>query len=152
MTTYETLVFLHVVAAAVWVGAGVLMTVLLTQVVRSGDEGLVRAYARQGTLIGPAVFAPAAIALIAFGLWAAIDLDWDLGATWITIGFIGWGVGFLLGVGYHGPAGGRLKRAIAEEGARGPGAGRLLRQELAVSVFEVALMILVVWAMVAKPT
>jgi uncharacterized membrane protein len=151
MTTYETLVFLHVVAAAVWVGAGVLSTVLLTQVVRSGDDAMIRTYSRQGALIGPAVFAPASIALIAFGLWAALDLDWDLGATWITIGFVGWAIGFVLGLGYHGPVGSRLKRAIAEEGPTGPRAARLLRQELAVGVFELIVVIIVVWAMVAKP-
>ncbi len=152
MTTYETLVFLHIVAATVWVGAGIMSTVLLTQVVRAKDTGLTESYARQGALIGPALFAPAALALIAFGLWAALELDWDLGATWITIGFVGWAIGFVLGVAYHGPQGGRVKRALAEEGAVGPRTSRLLRQELAVSVFEVAVVIVVVWAMVAKPT
>lgn len=151
MTTYETLVFLHVVAAVAWVGGSLLMTVLLGQALRTREEGDVASLARQAGVFGPFVAAPAMLALIAFGLWAALDLDLDLGATWITIGFVGWGIGLVLGGAYHGPRNAKLRRAVDEEGGRGPRVTRLLQERLLVSGLEVALYVFVIWAMVAKP-
>lgn len=150
MTGYEALVFIHILAAMVWVGGGFLTMALGIQTARSRDPERMLAYVRQGPIVA-ILTAPATLVLIAFGVWAALDVDLDFGTTWITIGLTVWVIGFLLGVGFHGPHSKRMKGAIEQDGADSPRAARLLRVELMVSAVELALLILAVWAMVAKP-
>lgn len=150
MSTYETLVFIHVVAAAVWVGAAVLGAALGLQAVGSRDGDQIAAYARQGRIVG-LVTGVASLVLIGFGVWAALDADIDFGLTWMSVGLTAWLVAFLLAAVFYGPYAARIRAAIADEG---PGSGRvarLLRTRLAVAGVEIAVLIAGIWAMVDKP-
>lgn len=150
MSTYETLTFVHIVAAAVWIGAVALSAALGIQAAASADAAQITAYARQGRVVG-ALTGAASIVLIAFGVWAAADADIDFGTTWITIGMTTWLLAFLIAAVFYGPYAVRLRRAIASEGADSPRVGSLLRMRLAVAAVEIVLLVVAVWAMVDKP-
>ena len=60
-------------------------------------------------------------------------------------------IGLILGPGVHERHAKQMKAAIAEHGADSGQALAIGKRELAVSLFEAALLIFAVWAMTAKP-
>src|SRR5947208_9706384 len=74
-SSYEIYKMLHVLAAVVWVGGGVLLTILaLLTLERSG-----RARQHRAELVGARIFTPASVIVVVFGI-AMIekgDLGWD---------------------------------------------------------------------------
>ena len=85
-TLYDWLMFLHVLAAMIWVGGGVALAVLATQVLRSGDSDAVARFVGSLRLLGPLMFAPALLAVLGLGIWLVLDSDaWDFGQTWVWL-------------------------------------------------------------------
>ena len=151
MTLYEALVLVHVVMAVAWIGGAFLMNVLATRAVRSGSPERAAGYAADLEWVGLRQFTPASLLVLVSGIWAASEGNWDFGETWISIGFAGWAASFLVGVGFFGPEGGRIARLVAAEG---PASGRVLariERLLVLSRLELVVLLVVIWAMVAKP-
>ena len=151
---FETLVFIHVVAAAIFVGSGGLLLLMGVRALSTSDpavaEGRARDMVAAGRFAGPRLFVPAALVLIVFGVWAAGDAGLSYGDNaWLWIGIGAWVVGALIA----GPVHARNSRALrGSMDAGGWAAGRpLLRRDLAISVVEAAVLVFAVWAMVAKP-
>ena len=147
---YETLVLLHILGACVWIGAGVLAAGLGIQAARTGDGAQIVAYARQGRIVG-VVVGVASLLLIVFGVWATLDADIDFGATWISIGLTAWLVAFVIAALFYGPYARRIRAAIEADGPGSPAVARLLRIRLGVSALEIVVLLVGLWAMVAKP-
>ncbi len=152
MTSYELLLFLHIAAAIVWLGAGFLIAVLISGAERAGDGMREAGYHRDVGWLAPRLFIPASMATLIFGILAGIDGNWDFGALWIDLALLGWLASFLLGILYFKPEGERIGE-MAEE--RGPGdpelRGRIFRLNW-VDRVQVTLLFLVVADMVSKPT
>jgi hypothetical protein len=142
--------FIHVTAATVWVGASILTTFLTY---RLGAQ-------RENPVAGPAMglmmktavplFAVASLLTLITGLvmafgWVTFD------PLWIKIGLAGVIVSIVLGFGYHRPHGAKVESIIQEKGPGDPAALALVRQGNTVALVELAFLIVVVWAMVAKP-
>ncbi|MCC6831755.1 MAG: DUF2269 family protein [Thermoleophilia bacterium] len=151
MSGYEALVIVHVVMAAAWLGGGIVFTALAFWAWGSRDPAKVVALSEAGDYAGTRVFAPAAILLLASGAWAVHEGNWEYGDAWVSIGFAGWVIGLVIALAWHVSEGRRIRAAVAEGGADGPRARSLARAGLAVGIAEVIMLIVVVWAMVAKP-
>ena len=151
MVLYETLKFIHIVGATVVLGGGILLTAFLFGAVMSRKAEQVQALSAIGSWVGPRVFAPAWALVLAFGIWATLEGNLSFGDAWITIGFVVFAVGFLLGPGVHERNAKALDAAMEEHGAGSEQALAICRRELAVSLFEMAILIFAVWAMTAKP-
>ena len=147
---YEFWQFLHVTAATVWIGGSVLFLFLS---LRFGA-------ARDNPIAGPAtglmaktsvpVFAVASLMTLVTGLIMAFG--WvGFEALWIKIGLGGIILSIIMGFGYHRPHGAKLEAAMQERGPSDPGVQALVRRGNLVSVVELAILIFVIWAMVAKP-
>ena len=94
---YDWLMFLHVVAAMIWVGGLVALSVLVLQVLRSGEADAVARFARSLRALGPMVLAPATVAVAGFGIWLVVDSDaWGFGQTWIWLALVLFGLAFLV--------------------------------------------------------
>lgn len=153
MRYYDLVKFLHVLGAAVWVGSGVALLTLFTLVRRAGDEATMAGMTRQSIKLGNIVFGPAAAATFVFGILLVFISD-AIGFTdlWVLIGF----GGVLFSGVISGGMGGTLeKRAAALEAE--PGADRaaidaLRRRVVALNRIDLVILIVVVWAMVDKPT
>ena len=148
MVLYETLKFVHIVAVAVWLGGGLTLTAFGASGRR---EERITALASINAWVGPRVFAPAALLLIAFGVWATLEGDWDFGDTWITIGFVVFALGFIAGPTLHERNARAPEASRNEHGSTAPPTLAIARRELAVGAVEVALLTFAVWAMTAKP-
>jgi uncharacterized membrane protein len=152
MTLYEVLLMLHVFAAIIWLGAGLVFTVLIMLARRANEPAREASYHADIDRLAPLLFIPAAMATLVFGLLTAIEGGWDFGQAWILIGLVGWLASFLIGIGYFKPESAR----IAELESQGPaGQAEAMRRSsrmMAVDNFELTLLYIVVAAMVLKPT
>lgn len=145
----STAAFLHVVVAALWLGGGVMMTVLQLELVRAGDMAAMGGVGRAATRFSRTYFMPIAILTLLFGVWAAVAGDWDLGSAWISIGFGVVLVNAALAMAVIGPTGRRMGAAMA---AGDTAAIPALRTRLMAATSTANLLLLVAfWAMVVKP-
>ena len=98
------------------------------------------------------VFAVASVLLIVAGTLMVVDLEaYEVSDTWVTLGYVGWFISFLFGVGFYGPEGKRRDRVIDERGMQDPGVLKSLNRVLTVAAVDSTIITLVVIDMVLKP-
>ena len=66
-TLYDWLLFLHVLAAMVWVGGGVMLAAIAARVLRDPDPDAVGRFTASLRSLGPLVLAPATVAVLGLG-------------------------------------------------------------------------------------
>ena len=149
---YQVLLFVHIVAAIVWVGGAITIDVLAHRAVRSGDPARIASMSREAGFVGQRIIVPTTVVLLAMGLsMVAVNDAWTIGQAWIIIALVVFGLTFLAGILFFGPESGRLEKAIAERGADDPEVHRRFRRILAVSRIDLVLLLVVVADMVFKP-
>jgi len=142
--------FLHILAAMIWVGGLLAVGLLADQVLRSGERDAIARFVRNLGVIGPLVFAPAMIAVVGFGIWMVIDTDaWDFGQTWIWLALTLFGVAFLIGAVSQSRAAIGARRA-AEAGEDREAVRQLRRWSWGMGLILVLLLV-ATWDMVFKP-
>ena len=77
------------------------------------------------------------------------DLGWD--HFWIDVALVAWAITFLVGVGFFVPQTKRLNALVEEHGVEHPVVQAKLAQILTVARLDVAMLLLVVADMTAKP-
>jgi uncharacterized membrane protein len=152
MTTYEFLLFLHILSTIVWIGAGFLIAVLVFGAERAGNRQKASGYHQDVGWLAPRLFIPASFATLIFGILAASEGDWDFGLLWINIAFVGWAISFALGFFYFRPEGQRIGALVAERGPADPEVERRLYRLDLVDRVQLLILISVVADMVIKPT
>jgi uncharacterized membrane protein len=145
---YDWLVFLHVLAAMVWLGGIAILGAFAIRILRAGDPAAVGRFLADLSRIGPLVLAPAPVALLGFGIWAALD-SWDFGDLWIQLGLGLFAAAFLVGAAHQSRAAISAERAAAS-GDHAAAARWLRRWAWGMGVI-VALLIGATWVMVFKP-
>jgi hypothetical protein len=84
-TLYDWLLFLHVLAATIWLGGGVMLAVTAARVVRDSDPAAVRRFTATMRATAPFVLAPATLAVLGLGIGLVIDAEaWDFGQLWVA--------------------------------------------------------------------
>jgi uncharacterized membrane protein len=151
MTLYETLVFVHIVMVAVWVGGGVVTQHFASLILREGDPVRIGGFGRDIAWIATRITLPAAVVLLGSGLWAAQEGNWDFGAAWISISFTVWIVAVVAGLVLVRPEYGRIQSLLPTIGTDGEAVAQRLRRILLFSRIELVLLLIAVWAMVVKP-
>jgi uncharacterized membrane protein len=147
---YEWLLFGHVLAAMVWVGGGVMLAALAIVAIRSDDPAAVARLVRSLRVIGPAILAPATIAVFGLGLWMVLDSRaWDFGQTWIQLALALFAAAFVVGVVHQAATALAADRAIAD-GDDAEARRQLVRWTWGYSLV-VVLLIAITWDMTLKP-
>lgn len=75
MTLYELLLFVHVLAAATWVGGAAMLKVQSARALRS-DPDRAAELALETERMGTTVLMPASIVLLVAGVWLVFEGDW----------------------------------------------------------------------------
>ncbi|MDQ2676069.1 MAG: DUF2269 domain-containing protein [Actinomycetota bacterium] len=151
MSTYELLLFGHLLAAMVWVGGGVMVQMFYLRARGAGGEALGH-FARTVEWIGLRVTTPASLLVIVFGVLLVIEIDgYDFGQFWITAALAMFAVSFVTGAGFLGPETGRVGKLMDERPADDPEIARRIARLVFVSRIELTLLILIVLDMVLKP-
>ena len=148
---YDILNFVHILAAAVWVGGAVVLQVLLGRARRATEPNRLRETMADTGWVGSHIFGPAALVLViaGFGLVGVGEWDWD---PWILFGIGVWTLSFLISVGYYGRARSEIEELLAEHPPDAPPVRRRLSRYFMVAGIESALLILVIADMVVKPS
>jgi uncharacterized membrane protein len=150
VTLYEWLMFLHVLAAMIWVGGLVTLGVLATQVLRGGEPDAIARLVGSLRVVGPLMLAPAMVAVLGFGIWLVLDSDaWDFGQTWIWLALLLFAAAFLVGAIFQSRAAIGAERAAAAGDER-EAARQLRRWSWGMCLIVVALVV-ITWDMVVKP-
>lgn len=84
---YQFLLFLHIAAAATWIGAAV-RQLAEAPVVRSGQPAARAMWHRSQVAMGTRLFAPAAVIVLISGIWMVLDnSSIGFGTPFVSIGF-----------------------------------------------------------------
>jgi uncharacterized membrane protein len=147
---YDYLVFLHILAAMIWVGGAVLLGALVTRVVRKGEPDEVAGFLGNLRVIGPAVLAPATVAVVGFGVWMVLDSSaWGFDQLWVQLAIALFAAAFLVGAAHQ------SRTAINAERAAAQGDDDEALRQLARWSWGYRLIVLVLiaatWDMVVKP-
>ena len=149
--TFQIYLAIHVIAAFVWVGGDVTLTMLGIVFERRGEGDTLAALGRMGTWVGTRVYTPALFVVIAFGIALMHEMDIDWGQFWVIFGLIGWALAGLLGIGFVGPELGRIDEAARTHGPESPEVAARVKRLFMIFRFDTALLILIVLDMTAQP-
>jgi uncharacterized membrane protein len=151
MSSYELLLFVHVLAAVVWVGGATSLQVLAIRAERSPDAGRVANFATEAEWVGSRVFLPASLVLLLAGIGLTFEGDWGFTTPWVLLGLIAYGLSALTGSLFLGPESGRIGRMITEVGPQDPDVIARIKRIFVVSRIELAVLLLIVFDMTVKP-
>jgi uncharacterized membrane protein len=149
-TLYDWLLFLHILAAMVWLGGVVALTALASLILRAREPDGVARFVGSLRVIGPLVLAPAVVVLLGLGVGLVLDSDaWEFGQTWIVVALVLFAAAFAIGAAFQSRAAIGAQRPAAAGDHR-----EALRQLGRWSWGMRAILVLLVattWDMVMKP-
>jgi uncharacterized membrane protein len=153
VTSHELFKLLHVLGAIAWLGGGLGLLLLNRQLVRAGDLAGVATIGQQSQALGTLLFMPASLVTIASGVaMVATSSAVGFGDLWILIGFGGILASGIAQMAVAAPADRRFAALLDEHGADHPDVASAARRLSRGSMLDLGLLVVVVWAMVAKPT
>jgi uncharacterized membrane protein len=115
VTWYSFLLFVHVAAAIIWVGGGVMMMLFGVRATMSGDPARMATLGADIEWIGQRTFIPASLIGFLSGILLVVDSDfYGFGDDWIVISLVLYATTFLAGLLYLGPESGRVGKLTAE--------------------------------------
>jgi uncharacterized membrane protein len=154
MTLYELLLFVHISATVVWVGAGLCSLILAVGYDRDGDEPAIRRFLADQERLATRLFIPASLTVVIFGIALVIESDaWTFDYLWIVLGLVGFAATFVTGLFMIKPASERIGAAMEREGGRLTPALRTdVRKLIVMARLDYVVLFLVIADMVIKPT
>lgn len=144
--------FLHVVAAMVWVGGGVVLS-LSAMRARTGDAHTLTDFARTLSYVGLRVMMPAVIVVLVTGVWMVLaGSEFKFSELWVLLGLGLFALAFLIGGVYLSRVGIQLERAAGPDSTSATTGVAALLDRWLIGYAAVLLVLLVaVWDMVFKP-
>ena len=154
MTLYELLLFVHLAATVVWVGAGLCSLVLAIGYDRDGDEPAIRRFLADQERLATRLFIPSSLTVVILGIALVIESDaWTFEYLWIVLGLVGFAATFVTGLFMIKPASERIGAAMEREGGRlTPGLRTDIRKLIVMARLDYVVLFLVIADMVFKPT
>lgn len=149
MSYYEILLFLHIATAAVWLGSGFFLQMLVWRAGQLNDGPLLQGVASNSGWLAQRIFIPSSLAVLVAGILLTIEGPWSFGDLWITLGLVGYAFSFLVGILFIEPEGKRIAAAM-QAGDERRAAFHVARIN-AISRIELVVLYLVLAAMALKP-
>ncbi len=141
----------HVTFAVLWVGGGLLLTILALIAERSGDPAEIATVARQAAMVGEKLFAPAGLIVLLMGISMMINTSFGWGKFWVVVGLIGYALTFVTGIAVLAPLAKQITAATEKHGPSHPETTALIRKILLIARVDVTVLLIVVLDMVTKP-
>ena len=154
MTLYELLLFIHISATVVWVGAGLISLVLAIGYDRDGDEPAIRRFLADQERLATRLFIPASLTVVIVGIALVIESEaWSFDQLWLVLGLVGFAATFVTGLFMIKPASERIGAAMEREGGRlTPQLRTDIRKLIVMARLDYVVLFLVIADMVFKPT
>ena len=149
---YETLKYVHILSAIVWVGTGLYFQYQATRLNRIGDPERMAAFTKDIEFTGKTLLLPASILVLAMGIAMVLYAPFlEFEDTWIAIGLVGSIATAVTGSVFIGPTAGKIGWLIEEQGPASPEVQAATRKIFMVSRIDQVVLLLVIAAMVYKP-
>src|SRR3712207_1973164 len=151
MSWYELLLFLHILAMATWFGSGLAILVLATRALK-GEVASFGPFAVNAGWWAGRAHPAAGVVLLLTGFGMVADADLSLGETWVLLALIGLVITMGVGGALIGRTSDQLTKALQASGGNYAAEHRdLASQVILYSRIELALLVLIIADMVAKP-
>jgi uncharacterized membrane protein len=148
---YSLFKAVHVVFAVLWVGGGLLLTILAMAAQRRMNPDEVVMIAKQAAFAGERIFAPAGLVVLLMGIAMMINTDFGWGSFWVIVGLVGYAATFVTGIAVLSPLAKQIKASTEQNGATHPATLALINRILLVARIDMAVLLVVVLDMVTKP-
>ncbi len=149
MTLDTWLHFLHVLSATVWVGGGLILSVIGARARRSDDPARIADFAELLTYVGIRVLMPAVVGTLVFGVWMVLEnSEWSFRQFWVLFAIALLVLAFLIGAVYLGRVSTQLQRVASTDVAN---ARLLLGRGLIGYGLVLLVLVIAIWDMVFKP-
>ncbi len=144
----ELLLFVHIAAAAVWIGAGVTQLVVSPVIARTGGTAAA-VWMRQTVRLGRVLFSPASVLVLISGVWLVLrETAFEFEQAFVVIGILAVVLGAFLGMRVYGPTG-EVIAQLHDDGKTAEANAKLSRM-FTIASAEVAFLLFTLWAMVNK--
>ncbi len=148
---YAVFKSVHVILAVVWVGGGVLLTILGLRAQRETDPRAIVTLAQQAAFAGEKIFAPAGLIVFLMGIAMMLNTNWGWDKFWVDFGLIGYAVTFVTGIAVLSPLAKKVHLSAEQNGPEHPTTLALIDRILLIARVDVAVLLLVIADMVTKP-
>ena len=151
MSIYTVLLFVHVLAAALWVGGGVMLHIIAERAVKSDDPGRIGTLLADAEYTGKVFFGPASGVTLLAGIALVLKGDWGWDHIFILAGILGIVISMGLGFGGIQPASMKVGQALATSGSLTEEVRAGLKRIQTLSRIDTLILIVVVFLMTTKP-
>jgi uncharacterized membrane protein len=151
ITTYEWLKSAHVLAAVMWVGGNVMLTLLALLTLAERDPKRLVQFTKQAAFLAGTYFPILSLIVVAVGFGLVENGDWGYDPTWIQIGIAGWVASVVIGAGYLAPHAKKLSKLLDDRPPEDEGVQELIKRILLVARIDVLILLFIVFDMTAKP-
>jgi uncharacterized membrane protein len=153
LNTYETLLWLHVLFAILWVGGNVMLNLVAMRARTSGDSTQLASLFRTLAWFGGRYFVPVSLLTLVFGFWITAEGDWSYSENpWIGISLAIYTIAFLAGMLFFGPESSRIVQLLDDDpAAEDPHTQKRMKRYLNVAHADASALMVIVFLMAAKP-
>jgi uncharacterized membrane protein len=143
---------LHIVGAVIWVGGGVMLSVIGARARRNENPQIIGDFAQMLSYVGPRVLTPAVLTVIITGVWLVLaSPEWSFTQLWVILALGAFVIVFVVGAIYLS----RIALELERLATRADVSLQATRDVLGrwIVGYQVVLFILlfVLWDMVFKP-
>jgi len=150
MTTYQFLLFAHLLFVVTWVGTDICLQVLSFRARAAGPQRMVE-FSGDVEWLGTRLLVPSSLLVLVFGVLLVNNVGFDFSDTWIVLGLAAFAASFIAGAGFLGPESGRISKLGAERPPEDPELQSRISRVLLISRIELLILVLVILDMVVKP-
>jgi uncharacterized membrane protein len=145
----ELLLFLHISAAVIWIGGGLMMQFFGLRASMSGDPRRLGELGEDIEWIANRVFIPSSLGAFVTGVLLVIESDfYGFGDDWIVIGLLLYATTFLAGLLFLGPESARIGKLMVEGS---PEVGPRTMRLILLARLDLVLLFLLLYDMAVKP-
>jgi uncharacterized membrane protein len=153
MTRFDAYKYVHIVAAILWLGAGVMVQILAVHAQRMRDDVALKGVFDNVGVLSKIIFVPASAITGVFGILMVVDGPWSFDQLWIVLGLAGYIATFITGVGVMEPGAKKIGEGLERDrGEVTPASANAIRRLLTIARIDTIVLYLVVLVMVTKPT
>lgn len=150
MVLTQILIFIHVLAAIMWIGGVIMHLALMGLATRDGDPDMQLKLLSLDGRLAPIIYIPGSMLLIITGVVMVLNFGASFGEPWISVGIAVWLISFVIGVSFYAPQGKKLGAAVEAGGPGSPAAQAIIKRMETVTWWTLPLLLLALFAMTTK--
>jgi len=145
------LLLIHILGAVIWIGGGVILSVIGARARQSEDPRTIGEFAQLLSYVGLRVLMPAVVAVIVSGVWLVLVSPWSFTQLWVILALVAFVLAFLIGALYLSRVAIELERVTTRTDASLQAARDVLGRWIIGYQIILLILLFALWDMVFKP-